>query len=321
MSNSCRPCLSNAEGLAKISMDRNFTHEFRNSTLHVDDSLSQCLPKQRHLEQNKHHAMAIAVFNVPLCLMALVGNLAIFLAISKTRSLHSPANILLANLAVADFGVGLIAQPAMIIFLLTGMQGFSSTFYVMCTLEIASNYLCGVSTVTVTAIGLERLLALKLHLRYTSIITNFRAILAVIGVWLSVAIYSLAWLWKSQIFEITGSAIAVLLVTNFFIYSNICLIVRRHQRQIRHQQPQANVGNIFSSIIRLKRTVVNTFLVFILMSCCTAPQMLVLINRRPSLTAYYVTSTMINLNSSLNPVLYCWRIRELRSAVKKLFCR
>ena len=303
-------------------MDRNFTHEFRNSTLHVDDSVSQCLSKQRHLEQNKHQAMAVAVFNVPLCLAALVGNFAILLAISKTRSLHSPAIILLANLAVADFGVGLISQPSMIIFLVTGMQGFSSTFYVMCTLEIASYYICGVSTATVTAIGLDRLLALKLHLRYTSIITNFRAILAVIGVWLSVAIYSLVWLWKSQIFVITaGSAIAVVLVTNFVIYSNIYLIVRRHQRQIQHQQSQANVGNIFSLILRLKSTVVNTFLVFILMICCTAPQMFVLINGRPSLTAYYVTSTMINLNSSLNPVLYCWRIRELRSAVKKLFYR
>ena len=37
------------------------------------------------------------------------------------------------------------------------------------------------------------------------------------------------------------------------------------------------------------------------------------------------TATLVYLNSSLNPFLYCWKIREVRQAVKEtlkqLFCR
>jgi len=32
--------------------------------------------------------------------------------------------------------------------------------------------------------------------------------------------------------------------------------------------------------------------------------------------AWLVTETLIYLNSSVNPILYCWKIREVRQAVK-----
>ena len=32
--------------------------------------------------------------------------------------------------------------------------------------------------------------------------------------------------------------------------------------------------------------------------------------------AWMVTTTLVRLNSTLNPILYCWKIREVRQAVK-----
>lgn len=301
-------------------MARNFTQEYRNSTslVNPDDA---CLQQQAYLEQNKSQATAIAILNIPFFITALVGNSAILIAIWKTPSLHSPANILLANLAVSDFGVGLIVQPAGIFFLLTGIHGFSLANRVLCTVgfhEVAYVFV-GVSSFTITAIGLERLSALQLHLRYNSVITKFRVILAVIGIWLCVALLSLSWLWKSKTFIVIPILTGIIIAANFAIYLKIHFIVRRHQAQIRNQQPQVHNGNNFSLILRLKSSVVNTFLVFILMVCCYTPHMVGLVKGKPSHTVYFITATIVYLNSSFNPVLYCWRVRELRSAVKGLF--
>ena len=38
--------------------------------------------------------------------------------------------------------------------------------------------------------------------------------------------------------------------------------------------------------------------------------------------AWKLSSTVVFMNSALNPFIYCWRLREIRTAVKKsLFCR
>ena len=62
----------------------------------------------------------MGVINAVLCFTAVFGNSAILIAIWKTSSLHSVANILLANLAVSDLAVGLVGQPLLVVFLLIG---------------------------------------------------------------------------------------------------------------------------------------------------------------------------------------------------------
>lgn len=307
--------------MSTFTIDLNLTGEYQNSTLPIN-SPDLCLRYNRYIEENKHQAIALAVLNILFCLVALVGNSAILIAIWKTPSLHSPANILLANLAISDFGVGLIVQPAWIVSILTGIQDISPIHRALCTvLTQSASFLCGVSLVIVTATGLDRLLALQLHLRYKSIVTNFRVILAAIALWLCIALFSLLlWVLKHiSHFSISSTLICIILVSNLIIYFKIYLIVRRHKVQIRHQQLQAINGNNFGTSPRLKSTVVNNFLVFIVMICCFGPQVLVLNITTYSFTVYQITSTLVYLNSTINPFLYFWRVRELRSAVKQLF--
>ena len=281
----------------------------------------ECLPKLGRFEQiDGYYLTAISVANIPLCLAALLGNSAILITIWKTPSLHSPAHKLLASLAVTDFAVGLIAQPLLISLLLTANYGSSHIFQINCLVfNLVAYFLCGVSFTTVTVIGLERLLALRLHLRYNSIVTTNRVKLAIIGIWFWGGLCSLPWLRNSGDFAVLVVIGFVLLVANFVIYFDIRLVVRRHQAQIQPLQPGAYSSNIFN-LTRLKKSTVNIFLVFILLIFCYVPQMSVLIAGGYSLTVYYVTITIVFLNSSLNPPLYCWRVRELRSAMKQRFC-
>jgi len=117
-------------------MESNFAREFYNSALLSNSSSDdECLRQKIHFEQNKMHAIAISVAKVPICFAALVGNFAILVAIWKTPVLHSPANILLSSLAVSDFGAGLIAQPLIILLVLTGIYGLSPPVY--CAINLA----------------------------------------------------------------------------------------------------------------------------------------------------------------------------------------
>lgn len=184
---------------------------------------------------------------------------------------------------------------------------------------------------TVTAIGVDRLLALQLHLRYQAQVTVLRAARVVIFLWVFSGIFGTTKLWiTAGLCDTFSSATIVsLLVVNFVVYLKIHLIVRRHHKQIQQQRQAINQNSLsvrrFQKYIyiRFQKTALNTFLVFILLACCYMPHTVVLkmaaagVSIAPRI--YSTTITFICLNSSLNPVLYCWRDREIRTAIKQVF--
>ena len=302
-------------------MERNFTSEFQNSPLH-DNCGDDCRRQQKHFEENNYHAIAVCVVNIPLCLTALLGNFAILITIWKTPSLHTASYLLLASLAASDLAVGLIVQPFLISLLLTAIYDFPpSAFRFIC---LGFNYvayvLCGVSLLNITAIGLDRFLALWLHLRYNAVVTTYRVNLAITAIWLFQGLSMINVFWSRHTFQKPVAIVmCVLILANFVIYLKIRLIVRRHQVEIQHRHPEANAGNFFS-LKRVKKSALNTFLVFLVFLFCYVPHTYVFVTGGGSLTVYYVTTTIVLLNSSLNPLLYCWRVREMREATKQMFC-
>lgn len=184
---------------------------------------------------------------------------------------------------------------------------------------------------TVTSIGVDRLLALQLHLRYQAQVTVLRAARVVIFIWVFSGIFGTTKLWiTAGLCDTFSSATIVsLLVVNFVVYLKIYLIVRRHHKQIQQQRQAINQNSLsvrrFQKYIyiRFQKTALNTFLVFILLACCYMPHTVVLkmaaagVSIAPRI--YSTTITFICLNSSLNPVLYCWRDREIRTAIKQVF--
>ncbi len=128
-----------------------------------------------------------------------------------------------------------------------------------------------VSLLTITAIAVDRLLAMQLHLRYKALVTPFRVVWAVIFIWVSATIFASMKLW---IASLSNAIIALLIIfilgRIFAIYLKIYLVVRRYQRQIQNQQRHANNENIFR-VKRFKKSAMNTFLVYILLLCCYMP--------------------------------------------------
>ena len=302
-------------------MNNNSTWRFHNSNTISQTNTSQVVfEPDGNSAQRLYHVVAICIVHLFLCFTSLFGNFVTLIAIWKTSSLRSPANTLLSSLASTDFAIALIVQPFYIEYAISASSRIHRVVHNMLT-----SFLCSASFFTTTAIGVDRLLALQLHLRYESLVTQFRVRWAILFIWIVSALLATlpAWMSSYVYFKILVSVIMTLLVENFVVYLRIYLIVRRHQLQIQQQQHETNNSNIFS-VKRLTKSAVSTFLVFILLLCCYAPfavaRIFVINGENISATISDSTSIILFLNSSLNPLLYCWRVREIRKAVKHIFC-
>ena len=292
-------------------MDSNFTLD------------SDCLRQQIYFQANAFRAIAVFLVSIPLCVMTLLGNAAILITIFKTPSLHTPAHILLAGLALSDFAFGFIVQPLLLSIVLSAGYNYDlslATFRLMCSsFNCSAIVLCGVSLGTSIAIALDRLLALRLHLRYAVIVTKYRVIVVLTCIWLFQGFFIPMYFWQVETFgRFIAIKICVVIVVNFAIYLNIHLIVRHHQIRIQYQHPE-QLANIFS-LKRLKNSALNTFLVFIFLLVCSLPFLYVYFNDRVSITIHYIAIATIFLNTSFNPFVYSWRLREIRTATKRIFC-
>ena len=121
-------------------------------------------------------------------------------------------------------------------------------------------------------------------------------------------------------------------IISLFSYTKIVLRLRQHQSSVRDnvQQGRANTGGMPLNLKRYKKTVVSIALVQLALFICYFPFLIFLImthlkgiHRGHYLLWYFLTTTLVFLNSTLNPCLYCWRIKEIRQAVKatiRRFC-
>jgi len=235
--------------------------------------------------------------------------------------------IMLCSLAVSDFLVGLVAQPIYILKQLTKDR------HVHHVSVIVGYSLSGISFLTITAITVDRFLALHYHMRYATLVTESRVKYTLITIWLISFLIDCFNVWDARVHSLITSIIVIIcILISTFSYIKICHIVRRHQLQI-HAQRQA-VENSYASndlnIVRLKRSALNTILFFMALIICYFPVYVLLtlhglsnLNNWP--TEWEFANTTVFMNSSINPLLYCWRLRELRTAVvrtaKRMLCK
>ena len=270
----------------------------------------------------------ICSLNIFLAITATLGNTLIFIALHKVSSIHPPTKFLLRCLAMTDFCVGVIVQPLFVAFLMAIASGkWHILFMTFITLSFT---LCGLSFLTATAISVDRLLALLLGLRYRHTVTLRRVRCLVVCLLLVVIVISFIYgLSSRNIANIAGFG---LIITSLFVslFSNakIFLKLRQHQAHVRQQHvghEQANGGGIPLDIEQYKKIVCTIAWVQLALLFSYLPIFIFLILSTVA-DLYKVGSifhmsalTVVYFNSTLNPILYCWKIREVREAVKTTF--
>ena len=258
------------------------------------------------------------VLNAPLMLISITGNSLALAAILRTSSLRTPSTVFLGSLAVSDLLVGLVVQPFFIATL------FKSGGSLLQSYNMLSSSCCGVSLCTMTAISVDRFLALHYHMRYSNLMTSKRALHMALFIWFTFPLLSCIHFWGQNIFHFAiVVCIVVFILTSTFSYIRIYQIVCRHQLQIQAQKQHMESLNVEHNLhmAQSKETALNTFIYHICMILCYSPVFITSITQAalPKISpwAWTLTSTVAFMNSSINPFLYCWRISELRNAVLK----
>ena len=273
------------------------------------------------------------VVNSFLSYATVMLNIVLIFALRRTSSLPKTLKALILSVAVSDIGVGLLVQPLYTARLLMKMKNANNQETYNDIVTVVGRTLSYVSFFGVTTISVDRFLAIHLHLKhqdlltYQEIVTYKRVVATVILSWLLGAFLALTGVLSSSknIFNLAGVSVGlVCLLTMGLIYFKISIAVRRHTVQVHAQPAQAVASNEEnrSNFERLRKTAVGTFYVYLLFLACHLPIAIVILtgqktNKNRRHFKIYA-ETLLYLSSSLVPLVYCWKFRHIRCAVKNI---
>ena len=280
------------------------------------------------VSQRRSFFFAFCVLNFVFSLVATLENLLVIRALTKASTIPATVKKLFLSLAFSDLAVGLCSQlmKAIISALIIKMASSGDNLATFCpaVLNVHSYFtylLANASFLNVTVIAFDRLLAVSLHLRYQELVTSKRVIVVLVSVWIISCILAFIYISLPKGIEMVAVGIALVgSILTTVAYVRIYKVVKYHQNQIytlnRLQTAQTREA------LRQRKSAYNSLFVYVVFLVCYLPFL-------PS-TILYVTNTseisvligqftslfLICLNSSLNPLVYCWRYREIREIVK-----
>ena len=263
------------------------------------------------------------VFNAFSAYTSIMLNILTIHAIRKRSSLPlKPLKTLLLSLAVSDLGVGLLAQPLYIAWMV------NNTYFTLITYFVIQTILAIASFFNVVAISVDRFLAIHLHLRYQELVAHKRVVAVVISIW-TLSVLSSPLICYKYLNSRMPVYVFIVVISGFcfiitgIIYCRMYVTARHHANQMQVLQMQvARQNSQIESAARKRKSAISMFYVYLVFLVCYLPQYCVrvaqLIESSPS-TALRVTGlfskTLVFLNSSLNPVIYGWKMRHIRHAM------
>ncbi|XP_020630440.1 adenosine receptor A3-like [Orbicella faveolata] len=266
-----------------------------------------------------------SVLNSLLSLATIIANILILLSLNRTSRVHAASKALYLSLAVSDLGVGLFVQPAFVGFLATGGTKPEICRFLGIIVNVASVISVGVSLQILTAISVDRVLAIRLKMRYKEVASLFRTRLVLVACWFFSTFHALMIFVSREFFDliqIVGIIMCIGVSTVSYII--ISRTLRRLQSQVQNYGPEEETAQNTFNINRYKNSVATALWVYGSLLACYLPFMLsvavkIAVGRSQTfIGAQWFTVTLIYTNSTLNPILYCWKIQEVRESVKEI---
>ena len=267
----------------------------------------------------------LAIWNILTCITAVCGNTFIIASIRRVSSLHLPSKVLLVCLALTDLCVGVITQPLYVAHILFP-ECHSIGLYLLIGYNTAGFLFSGVSMLTITAISVDRLLAVTLGLRYRQVVTVWRTRILLVSFWTISMAFGMMFF---HYFDVTSYLTVVIILSciliSTFCYVKICYALRHHQVTV---QPPAHQGEKRRqrvnqlNVMRFRKTVISALWVQATFLMCFLPLtiiMILVISSFRTATAFFIrdlATSLLFFNSSLNPFIYCWKIKHMRQAVR-----
>ena len=267
----------------------------------------------------------LAIWNILTCITAFCGNTFIIASICRVSSLHLPSKVLLVCLALTDLCVGVITQPLYVAHILFP-ECHSIGLYLLIGYNTTGFLFSGVSMLTITAISVDRLLAVTLGLRYRQVVTVWRTRILLVSFWTINMVFAMMFFHYFGVilyFVIAFTSLCILIST--FCYVKICYALRHHQVTV---QPPAYQGEERRqrvnqlNLMRSRKTVISAMWVQATFLVCSLPLtiiMILVISGFRTATVFFIwdlVTSLLFFNSSLNPFIYCWKIKQVRQAVR-----
>lgn len=281
-------------------------------------------PKFYHVSGRYTTNLVTAIINILAAPFAVISNILIFAAI--VSRLRTPSNLFIGCLALSDVFIGLAVQPCYITYRLLENQLRSVACFVR-VIYANAWYLCyGVSFMCLAAVSYERFVAVRLQgVRYNEFFSSKRVVKYMAVIWfLNIILTSLYW---TAIYQISGGLYLIMWVTCLLLplVTNIGIVLslRRHHRPLQsHNTIPENVRR--QREWKLTKSILFIVGVYLLLN---TPLLFVkiyhLVSKQDTKTYNYYswTETLMFLNSSTNPLICCWKSREIRRGAMAILKR
>ncbi|XP_068684440.1 melanocortin receptor 4-like [Montipora foliosa] len=283
-------------------------------------------------EEIHHQLTFLSTVVVFLCIFTSLGNALILVALRKESTLHGPSKLLLRSLATSDLCVGMFADPLCVMYWVSAVKEHKRICYYALSTGFVVNYaLCTVSLLTTSAISVDRLLALSLGMRYRETVTLKRVSGLITTFWVLASLASSVYVKSAQFStRFIQTVLFICLATSLFSHIKIFFNFRKHRTrvQVRPFGEESHSGSQRSgiSIAKHKKAVSSVLWIQLALLICYLPYTVLVtmtsaigeLSQTLVLSRQYGVAFVL-VNSSLNPLLYCWKISEVRRAVIETF--
>ena len=269
--------------------------------------------------------LTLCILNAYFSYSATILNIVAIYAIGKTLSLPKNFKTLLLSLAVSDLGVGLLVQPMYIAKIIDSQQNNTTNDtnnVIDLAFPIPVNLFIFASLFGVTALCADRFLAIYLHLRYQELVAYQRVAAVVVSIWVISALISLIrfFIPKNIMYVSFVIIISACIVTATSLSVKLYLTLRRHINQI--QVPQVAQNDQGESVQRKRKSAMASLYVYLVFIVCYLPDICVLIidasisePRNDLQHLQFYTVTLLFLNSTINPLIYCWKMKRIQHTI------
>lgn len=302
------------------------------------------------------HSIFYIVLELLIAVFSVLGNVLVCWAVGLNSNLQTITNFFLVSLAVADIAVGVLAIP----FAIAISTGFCSNFYGCLFIACFVLVLTQSSIFSLLAIAIDRYIAIKIPLRYNSLVTGKRARGIIAICWLLSIIIGLTpmmgWhrpedseppipsptppcpagrmncLFESVVhmsYMVYFNFFGCVLVPLLFMFGIYLCIFMAARHQLKLIEIKVVHGEKSRSTLQKEVQAAKSLAIIVgLFAVCWLP--LHLINcftlfcpkcKRPPLWAFNFAILLSHGNSVINPFIYAYRIREFRRTFHKIIHR
>ncbi|EDO40699.1 predicted protein [Nematostella vectensis] len=268
-----------------------------------------------------------------LSISAIAGNLLVVLAvvIDPNKNLQSPFNFLVANLALADFMVGIIVEPMSVDFYIREGFGIPESDVKRNTRRICYFISCTASLLSLAFMTADRYLAITHPMKYRAKLNPKRTALGSLCLWVfsfsfPILYIEVGYLKYQFVFANTAviSAFTVLVFTYVKVFKSFKAQIKNWDDF--HDTSKENQAK--KRTITFEKKVTTAFLVMLwvfMASFLPSLALIYIISFCGECSCYFIhwardfNYYLAMANSSVTPYVFAWRLKTYRRAFYKIF--